>query len=30
MGKKEVPRSTLKNILRLAEMTQAEFMKHLK
>lgn len=30
MGKKEVPRMTLKSILRLAEMSQAEFLRHLK
>jgi predicted RNA binding protein YcfA (HicA-like mRNA interferase family) len=30
MGKKEVPRGTLRNVLRLAEMSQAEFMRHLR
>ena len=30
MGKKEIPRSTLKSILRLAELSQSEFLKHLR
>jgi len=30
MGKKEVPRTTLKRILKLAELTQKEFLSHLR
>jgi predicted RNA binding protein YcfA (HicA-like mRNA interferase family) len=30
MGKKEIPRSTLKAILRQAEMSQTEFLRHLR
>jgi len=30
LGKREVPRGTLRGILRLAEMSQVEFRKHLR
>jgi predicted RNA binding protein YcfA (HicA-like mRNA interferase family) len=30
MGKKEVPRPTLRNILRLAEITQTDFLRYLR